>query len=103
MDDKINQAVERLSEIIFNNYMSGNTKKDPFGDIAININTNILRECGFDVDYPSGVFFNLVCPRLKREKILWSFSDVSHPYGDLSGKYTYVSFSINPERLMEKI
>lgn len=104
MDDKINQAIERLSEIIYNQKDWSNAKKVSIFDnsTTVNIDTDVLRECGFDVDSPNGILFSLICPRLKREGVLEAFSGVSHDYGDLSGKYLYVSFRVNPEGLRQK-
>jgi len=108
MEDIIDRAIETLSEILLNDYARGNAKKSSIlgaGDNVkeLNIDTKIMRSCGFDVDEPNGRLFNLYCPRLKREGFLEGFSGVSHPLGDLSGEHKYVSFFINPKKLEEKL
>jgi hypothetical protein len=103
--DNINQQVERLSEILYDNFTKGNFAKEKiFGcsdnSTQLNIDAKVLKDCGFDVDNKNGIFFNLICPKLKREGLLETFSQsVLHPLGDLSGNNTYVFFAINPKNL----
>lgn len=97
----IELEIEKFLEILTNHYLI--EKKE-----VIKIDQNVLADCGFDIKKDNGQFFNIICPKLRRDGILKEYSQLINPEDIIQishdpDKYRcFFTFVVNPEKLKGK-
>jgi len=94
----IGLETEKFLEILIRHYLIERKEE-------LKIDPNVLIGCGFDIGKDNGVFFNIICPKLKREGILRQYSELINPEDFIRDsqnpdKYRYpFTFIVNKEKL----